>query len=74
MNYFEIIKNGLIIKGVKKWYFGLETALKLNNMTNEYFTIDYVVNDSIFRVFENFNACKLNLRGYTIIGIQMPFY
>ncbi|MBS3121944.1 hypothetical protein J4434_03620 [Candidatus Woesearchaeota archaeon] len=62
MNYFEIIKNGLIIKGVKKWYFGLETALKLNNMTHEYFTIDYVVNDSIFRA-----------KPITILGHKVKF-
>lgn len=48
-SYFEIIKEALNIKGVKNWYFGLETALKLNNITHEYFTVDYVVNDKLFR-------------------------
>ena len=37
------------MKNVKNWYFGLYTALKLNNMTHETFAIDYVVNDMIFR-------------------------
>ena len=36
-------------KGVKNWYFGLETGIKLNNITHEYFNIDYVVSDTIFR-------------------------
>ena len=40
-----VIGEGLKIKGVKNWYFGLETALKLNTMTHEYFTIDYVISD-----------------------------
>ena len=41
--------NSLTIKNVKKWYFGLYTALKLNNMTHEYFTIDYIINDKLLR-------------------------
>ena len=49
MNSFEILKEALKIKGVRNWYFGLETGLKFNNLTHEYFTIDYVINDKIFR-------------------------
>jgi predicted transcriptional regulator of viral defense system len=48
-NYRELVAKGLELKGVKNWYFGLYTALKINNMTHEYFAIDYVVNDKIFR-------------------------
>lgn len=43
---YEIVAGALEKKRVKKWYFGLETALKLNNLTHEYFTIDYVLTDS----------------------------
>lgn len=43
---YDMIAEALRIKGVKNWYFGLETALKLNNMTHEYFTVDYVVTNS----------------------------
>lgn len=46
----ELVAKGLEIKGVKNWYFGLYTALKLNNMTHEYFSIDYVVNDKMLRI------------------------
>mgnify|MGYP000178210645 CR=1 FL=1 len=42
----DIIAMGLKAKGVKNWYFGLGTALKLNNMTHEYFTTDFVITDS----------------------------
>jgi len=49
MNSFEILKDALKIKGIKHWYFGLETGLKFNNLTHEYFTIDYIINDKIFR-------------------------
>ncbi|MGQ4875393.1 MAG: type IV toxin-antitoxin system AbiEi family antitoxin domain-containing protein [Promethearchaeia archaeon] len=48
-SYLEIIKNGLELKNVKNWYFGLYTALKLNNATHEYFTIDYVISENLYR-------------------------
>lgn len=62
IGYLEIIKIALEIKGVKNWYFGLETALKLNNLTHEYFTIDYVVSDSLFRA-----------KPITILGRKIKF-
>ena len=43
---YELVALSLEKKGVANWYFGLETALKMNNMTHEYFTIDYVLTDS----------------------------
>ncbi len=46
---FEAIAKAMEYKKVKNWYFGLETAVKLNNATHEFFTVDYVVSDSIFR-------------------------
>ncbi len=46
---FEAISKAMEYKKVKNWYFGLETAIKLNNITHEFFTIDYVVSDTIFR-------------------------
>ncbi len=45
----ELVSKGLELKGVKNWYFGLYTALKLNNATHEYFTIDYVISDNLYR-------------------------
>jgi len=49
INYFEAIAKALELKGIKNWYFGLETSLKLNNLTHEYFTTDYILNDTLFR-------------------------
>ncbi|PIU02776.1 MAG: hypothetical protein COT55_01775 [Candidatus Diapherotrites archaeon CG09_land_8_20_14_0_10_32_12] len=46
--YLELIKNALELKGIKNWYFGLESAFKFNNITHEYFSIDYIINDKIF--------------------------
>jgi predicted transcriptional regulator of viral defense system len=43
---YERVAMALKEKGVKNWYYGLETALKLNTMTHEYFNIDYVITDS----------------------------
>ena len=48
-NHLELTSGGMELKGVKNWYFGLYTALKLNNLTHEHFAIDYVINDKIFR-------------------------
>jgi len=33
ISHLEAIKEALKIKGIKHWYFGLSTALKLNNLT-----------------------------------------
>jgi len=46
---YEAISKAMDYKKVNNWYFGLETAIKLNNITHEFFTIDYVVSDKIFR-------------------------
>ncbi|MFH1224214.1 MAG: hypothetical protein V1676_00235 [Candidatus Diapherotrites archaeon] len=48
-NVLEAIAKAMDYKKVRDWYFGLETAIKLNAITHEYFTIDYVVSDTIFR-------------------------
>ena len=42
----DLIAGALDKKGVGSWFFALESALKLNNMTHEYFTVGYVVTDS----------------------------
>ena len=47
--HLELVAKGLELKNVKHWYFGLHTALKLNNMTHESFTVEDVVNDKLFR-------------------------
>jgi predicted transcriptional regulator of viral defense system len=48
-NHLELVAKGLGLKDVKNWYFGLHTALKLNNMTHENFTVEDVINDKLFR-------------------------
>ena len=57
-NHLELVAKGLELKEVKNWYFGLHTALKLNNMTHEHFTIDEVISDSLFR------ANPVSIAGY----------
>jgi len=44
----ELIASALKVKGVGKWYFALETALKINNMTHEFFAIDFIITDSFW--------------------------
>ncbi|MDG6220352.1 MAG: hypothetical protein QCI38_02755 [Candidatus Thermoplasmatota archaeon] len=43
---FEMVSMALDMKRVKRWYYGMETALKLNYMTHEYYNIEYVITDS----------------------------
>lgn len=64
-NHLELVAKGLELKGVKNWYFGLHTALKRNNMTHEYFTIDEVISDSLFR------ANPVNIAGYKFRFIKI---
>ena len=49
VSYKEAISEALKIKNIKNWYFGLKTALKLNNLTHEYIAIDTIISDKIFR-------------------------
>lgn len=48
-NFYEAIARAMEYKKVKEWHWGLETAIKMNAVTHEYFAIDYVVSDKIFR-------------------------
>ncbi|MCL4381204.1 MAG: hypothetical protein M1331_03510 [Candidatus Marsarchaeota archaeon] len=48
-SYMELVARGIALKGVKDWYFGLHSALKINNMTHEEFGIDEVISSEIFR-------------------------
>ena len=43
---YGIISEALALKSVKHWYLGLETALRINRLTHEYFTVNYVITDS----------------------------
>ena len=48
-SYRDLIAKGLELKNVKNWYFGLYSALKMNNMTHESFVIDHILNDKLSR-------------------------
>lgn len=49
MSYKEAIARAFAIKEVKNWYFGLESALKINNLTHEYIAKETIISDKIFR-------------------------
>jgi len=61
-NHLELVAKGLELKKVKNWYFGLHTALKLNNMTHEAFAVEDVINDKLFRA-----------NPFTIAGYKFKF-
>jgi hypothetical protein len=69
-SHLELVAKGLELKGVKNWYFGIYTALKLNNMTHEYFAIDYVVNDKILRV----NPMKIAGHKLRFLKLKSPLF
>jgi len=48
-SHLDLGAKGLNLKGVENWYYGLHTAFKLNNITHEYYTMDYVISDSLYR-------------------------
>src|SRR3989338_5348430 len=48
-NFYEAMARAMEYKKVKNWYWGLETAVKMNAVTHEVFTIDFLVSDTIFR-------------------------
>lgn len=49
ISFEDAISEALSIKGVKKWYFGLESAIKLNNITHEYFAVETIISDKLSR-------------------------
>ena len=65
LSHLELVSEGMKIKGIKNWYFGLYTALKLNNITHESFSIDYVISDKVFRYK------PVNIAGYKIKFIKL---
>jgi len=48
-NHLELVAKGIELKKIGSWYFGLHTALKLNNMTHETFAVEDVISDKLFR-------------------------
>jgi predicted transcriptional regulator of viral defense system len=64
-NHLELVAKGLELKKVNNWYFGLHTALKLNNMTHEHFTIEEVVSDLVFR------AKPMKIAGYSFRFVKL---
>ncbi len=74
-NHLELLAKGIELKQVKDWYFGLYTALKLNNMTHEYYGIEVVISDKILRVLPiliaghkfSFTKISYKLFGFGII-------
>lgn len=64
-SHLELVSKGMELKGISNWYFGLSTALKLNNITHEHFTVDFVVSDTIFR------SKPINIVGYKFRFVKL---
>ena len=72
VSHLELISRGLELKGVENWYFGLYTALKLNNVTHEYYPVDYVISDKIFR-YKNIDIVGYKIRFIKLKGDLFKF-
>ena len=74
ITYLKLVAEGLKIKGVENWYFGLYTALRLNNITHEYYPVDFILNDKIFRAREiriaNHKFRFIKLKSSLFFGIR----
>ena len=67
----ELVARGIELKGVKDWYFGLHSALKINNITHEEFGIDEVISSEIFRakpIWINGHKFKFNKVSKKLLG------
>jgi len=81
VNHLDAIREAMKLKGVKNWYFGLETAISLNNLTHEYLPTTYVISDTIGRPkpFEilghkvKFIKVSKNLFGFGVIEKNIPY-
>jgi predicted transcriptional regulator of viral defense system len=47
VSFFEAMAKVMRLKKVDKWYFGLESALKLNSLTHETFFVDTIITNKI---------------------------
>lgn len=66
----ELLSLGLEAKGVKEWYFGLNTSLKMLNLTHEIFTVNYVLNDKFNRTM----PMKIDGSGFLFRKIKKPLF
>ncbi len=46
---FDLISEGLKLKNIQKWYFGLYTALTLNGIQNDHDMELFIINNQIFK-------------------------
>jgi len=75
---YKIVAEALALKSVKHWYLGLETALRINGLTHEYFTVNYVITDSyrttkIIKIADTrFQFLKWSRRHFTF-GVKKEF-
>ncbi|MCK9292620.1 hypothetical protein M0P25_00870 [archaeon] len=64
-NIFELLTKSLELKKIDKWYFALDTSLKINNIKHEYDNIIYIINNKLYR-----NKI-LKINGYNIKIIKL---
>lgn len=69
-NHLELMAKGMSMKGVNAWYYGLHTALKLNNMTHEYFNVEDVISTKLLRI----TPVSVSKHKFKFTKISAPLY
>ena len=62
----ELVEKGLRMKGIKNFYFGLYTALKLNEIPHKKNGVIYLISDSLFRS----NPIKIHGQKFKLIKLK----
>lgn len=65
IDHHKAIIKALELRDIKNWYFSLETALKFNNLTHEFFNVTFIVTDAIFK------PKPINIMGHTVKFIKL---
>ncbi len=81
ISHYEAISKAMEIKGIKNWYFALDTAASMNNLTHEFFPITDVISDTIarpraFKILEHrvkFTKVSKRLFGFGVIEGEIPY-
>jgi predicted transcriptional regulator of viral defense system len=72
IGFIDAISRAMKLKKIEHWYFGLESALKLNNLTHETFVLDTIINNKI----KNNKPLKIlghNVKFRKLSGIDYSF-
>ena len=66
-NLYKLVSKGLELKGVKNWYYDVDTALKFNMVIYGSFILNYVISDKLYRN----KPININNRKFKFIKLKL---